>query len=425
MKELLLKATDKELRKMFPEEVKSIFNSNLIFRERGTFNSVFATLKYYSGANVILEVQYEDQIKKEERIIYPDDFSYQWEPVTYKIATQLRSKFIQQNLLPNTSEKLEKVIKQQLHQLYGEERVYTKIVSDNKVNVIVHYPAIKITNSIGSEHTMKDVYLEILFRLYPEYSGIKIIDYGMYRTTFQDYEILPDGRFYMFSHLSASDDPRYRRNKLCFGNRNQISSTFDTFTGSYTNSYKNIGAFFLMMESYFSWESIEGTPYCHMPNNSSLLSFSSNNYKLTPDMYKILVNNIDYGMLDFSLCPEINYDHKIAYITDNSYDYIKNLLEDLFPDIDENKIYWSYLSEMGTPVQQDSTQLRVRKDLINEYNGRKSNLSFKGVQQYITIEDNTNKIITLGRGFHTDVIRAVINRLELDLTEFIILNRIK
>jgi hypothetical protein len=227
---------------------------------------------YYS--NHIYEVLYADRNSKTYLVYTPERSYIIWEKNNVKSAVKvnntlfqkLKQEWVEKHLIPSTEEGKHKLLTNILSSIYKEEDFDIICVEPEQFNVIIHYPEIEITNSLGMSHTIRDLYfgVSIYFR-----DKINILDFRIARTTFEEREY--NGKyFYIYSHVDEEQYPEMLlRRRFCFGST-ELKFFVDSAENSGISIFK-IKQFFHYMNSYFKWESLEGIPFHKMYDIGSLI----------------------------------------------------------------------------------------------------------------------------------------------------------
>jgi hypothetical protein len=127
-------------------------------------------------------------------------------------------------------------------------------IKDGKFNFYIYYPAIKISNSEGNLHIIKDFYVKLSFKYNMKMQG--------FRKTFSNLEMQ---KGYSHSHLSNGYSPNF--NDFCFGSDSPLSFTLNGEWSQHKAQNKDYWKLFIFeLESYLSWESLEGGPYTKLSN---------------------------------------------------------------------------------------------------------------------------------------------------------------
>lgn len=167
-----------------------------------------------------------------------------------RIYTQLSLEMKEDESIDYMKELLEPVdIAEIAKKVYSEENLY--IYSDK---IHIRFPEFEITNSIGSRHKIRDLIVKVKTTKNSSSSTQKIsISISALRTTCTINEITGG---YSHSHTEGSSYGRF--NEFCLG-----SSDFAIIKGnvSLSPTATNWMLFFMALESYVKWESLEGGPY--------------------------------------------------------------------------------------------------------------------------------------------------------------------
>ena len=170
--------------------------------------------------------------------------------------------------------------------MYGEERYEIEdisysltrrtdsdlqtVIEENKDIIIskitLYYPRILISNSVGTTHTIKDLFFSFNLCFLVERGTIRMKNIHIRRTTFSDDEYLEEHNcFYIFSHCQLEQRPwDAGATSVCFGgsSANPIIQKFRESNGKITD----LEMLFHSINLYLEWESIEGIPYFSIRN---------------------------------------------------------------------------------------------------------------------------------------------------------------
>lgn len=153
-----------------------------------------------------------------------------------------------------------------------ELNLYDCITRKNNVyiNYLIHFPEINIVNSKDEKHTIKDLYVCLQFDLQHRLIG----KMKGFRTSFSAVEIV---NYYVHSHLNTRElkgaNSNYMsKGEFCVGIGQPIELSITKLNTIYDEEI--LASLCMQLESYLSWESLEGTPYIKL---SSLVK--QNNYR--------------------------------------------------------------------------------------------------------------------------------------------------
>jgi hypothetical protein len=146
--------------------------------------------------------------------------------------------------------------------IFGEEYIDIENISPTEFNIIVLFPEINITNSRRHKHVIKDLYVKINVDI-----SVQNVDSGDRLSTIKiegRRGKLSEEEFqsnYGHSHFSGSGTERW--SDFCLG-----SSDFAMIiqTMRFSLAPEDWMLFFLSLENYVSWESLEGGPYRNIQN---------------------------------------------------------------------------------------------------------------------------------------------------------------
>lgn len=175
-----------------------------------------------------------------------------------------------------------------------------------KVNFVIHFPVIKITNSEEMTHTMYDLYVKLeSYDPYSSSTDYTFVDFTGKRMTATDEEILSS---YQHSHL-----PGYNYGDMTsfLLNKKEASYGQSAKTSAFVFAYRRfckgsseinqilamLGAkydknvfkmFLLQLDLYVRWESIEGRPHIYMKHVSSRAEASNPSVSTLREFYSHL-----------------------------------------------------------------------------------------------------------------------------------------
>ena len=206
--------------------------------------------------------------------------------LTYEDLIQIKLVRLRKSIFPKTISGVRSYLTKILNGVYGEERYEIEdisysltrwtdsdlqtVIEENK-NIIIskitlYYPRILISNSVGTTHTIKDLFFSFNLCFLVERGTIMMKDVHIRRTTFSDDEYLEEhDRFYIFSHCQLEQRPwNDGATSVCFGasSANPIIQKFRASNGKITD----LEMLFHSINLYLEWESIEGTPYFSIRN---------------------------------------------------------------------------------------------------------------------------------------------------------------
>lgn len=206
--------------------------------------------------------------------------------LTYEDLIQIKLARLHKSIFPKTISGVRLYLTKILNGVYGEERYEIKdilyplikkdlpdgrIITENNENRIIsritlYYPRIIISNSVGTTHTIKDLFFSFSLCFLVERGTIEMKDTCIRRTTFSDDEYLEESNlFYIFSHCQLEQRPWINgATSVCFGSSsaNPIIQKFRASNGKITD----LEMLFHSINLYLEWESIEGTPYFSIRN---------------------------------------------------------------------------------------------------------------------------------------------------------------
>lgn len=197
------------------------------------------------------------------------------------------------------------------------EKVLISYYGDNfykdRDDFVLHYPHIKIQNSLGKEHDIYDLFFKIVVES-NNHNNLSLNFYGC-RTTLSDGERANN---YLHSHLNPSNN-RGSYQHFCIGS-------------GHMNEYRNIRHKDKLMslptaiDRYLEWESLEGGPYKNLSGNYSnsnshnrIRSLSANE-RHSVIQKAILENAINLDIVN----NRVNINVRSSYLPDAHYVKIGN-----------------------------------------------------------------------------------------------------
>lgn len=178
---------------------------------------------------------------------------------------------------------------------------------------VLHYPHIKIQNSLGKEHDIYDLFFKIVVESNNR-NNLSLNFYGC-RTTLSDGERANN---YLHSHLNPSNN-RGLYQGFCIGS-------------GHMNEYRNIThkdkliSLPIAIDRYLEWESLEGGPYKNMSGNYSNSNSNERSRNLSANerhsviQKAILENAITLDIIN----NRVNINVRSSYIPDVHYVKIGN-----------------------------------------------------------------------------------------------------
>jgi len=146
-----------------------------------------------------------------------------------------------------------KFIEDTLERFYNKENYDIQDISPLRKAVILYYPEIEITNSLEIKHIIKELYVRIEFD-YVNKNFIPSINLVGYRGKISNAEY---NESYYHSHLSGNVG------NFCLGS-SELRSHLVLMNRGYTQT--DLEVFFILLDNYVRWESLEGVPYKSIKN---------------------------------------------------------------------------------------------------------------------------------------------------------------
>ena len=152
----------------------------------------------------------------------------------------------------------------ELLKFYYPEELYDIIPfemyeDDNKIpaiTIILHFPEVIVNNKRGESHIMRDFFVKFDIVFYSD-NLFTLSNIKGRRLKLTAQEIQAD---YQFSHLSNGINQNW--NNFCFGDSTPITILFNKISRKHNkNTLEDVYKFFLLLDTYVTWESLEGVPY--------------------------------------------------------------------------------------------------------------------------------------------------------------------
>lgn len=150
-------------------------------------------------------------------------------------------------------------------------------------NIIIHFPEIEITDGTN-KHTIKDLYVQLEIELKRDYLDLNL--YGI-RGSVSSKEALSN---YGHSHFCGINQ---KFSSFCLGS-GPLSNYKTILSGWNSEDWEY---YFILLNDYLKWESIEGTPYRYIANIGKSNNLERVAYN-TVKNYFYPVSNITYKVTD-------------------------------------------------------------------------------------------------------------------------------
>jgi hypothetical protein len=246
---------------------------------------------------------------------------------------------------------------------------------------------------------MRDIYIKYRFTFYNSIWYLNSI--GIARSTFSSNEL---GYSYVFSHVDVGNVEYYGFN-FCFGDT-PLRKFIYTYLNKSVDVRQKFTQLLLSFEEYLQWESIEGTPYKYIDNLTSCYGYKT---ALKPSCSNsALIKNLLNANINFKYRFEfLRNKHKLV-LDQETIDAIDKELTQLFP----NFCYYTFNNLSHNRSISDKT--------YKYYDGRPTEIVFKGEKKYIKIQDEDTGLAEPEKHIHRDILKGVVNILTAKLENFII-----
>ncbi|NCD06246.1 MAG: hypothetical protein EOL97_09010 [Spirochaetia bacterium] len=202
---------------------------------------------------------------------------------------------------------------------YGKDRVTIK----DDYSFVIYYPEIQITNSYGLVHTMYDLWAKINIST----DSNRLYLASLKRTTLSSSEIRNE---YLFSHCYINDYAYpFESFDFCYGNSSHpLQSLLKE-----GDPFLKVDLWFLNLEAYLSWESVEGIPYRYINNVKSDVNYYKqvSSALIMPTFHLNSVINHVISNLDI-----IDFDYGVgqtAILSQTTIDSIKDIIKSCYGDV--------------------------------------------------------------------------------------------
>lgn len=149
-----------------------------------------------------------------------------------------------------------------MKQMYSLYDILNKYVN---LQCIIHFPIIEIKNRDNLKHTIRDLYVKLVF---PLFDSVGLLDIDGIRTTISKNEYTKQ---YAHSHLKRGSFTTWEN--FCTG-RSELGCSV---TNDFFNKDKSVILQFLfLLQSYLEYESIEGVPYIKLEVCQNLSDLENN-----------------------------------------------------------------------------------------------------------------------------------------------------
>ena len=155
--------------------------------------------------------------------------------------------------------------------------------------LLIHFPEVEITNSMGHTHTMTDIYIATVFTA--DYSQVATKCLFLIRGSATTKELAVG---YAHSHASSANSNNsvsryFCWRELCLGGDTELTDIMYNLSDGISN--KDLHELLVLLHLYVGWESREGGPYMYMNDIQYKSSnISSSNY--LPDDLSITIGRI-------------------------------------------------------------------------------------------------------------------------------------
>ena len=310
------------------------------------------------------------------------------------------------DVLSNTMENMVEV----LERCYKENWAFEFYNINTLPNILIRYPIITITNSVGESHVIRDLFVRIYLFSRPN-DGSKICinsDIEGFRLTVTREEFISG---YSHSHLYYSGsnfndfytEDRINQRVFCLGT-NEIPEVIYVF-----NDTQEMGTFELLLltiDNMMKWESLEGVPHFKMRNISNKM-LDIEEYHPHDNEHTNIVTGI---LCDSTMLKECEYDMQdriIKIVEDDTFH--RNLIR-IIKEVSPNSLC----------IKRNNNYLKSRmvteslEPLQFSFPFKESVINFKIYSNYLDKESqDSSENLTI----HPDVYKGIIKNLNKELYE--------
>ena len=263
--------------------------------------------------------------------------------------------------------------------------------------VVIHFPEIDLYNSLSDDkiHVIRDLYVRLTFNdegesISQNISGAR----GTYT--------LPEARVgYKHSHLSGSSVSNLGKwATFCLGS-GHLRSMCGTYNMAVHKSYSVLKNFFLQLNSYVAWESLEGKPHIYsnrivssskIPFHPSLASLESHVSHFKDTVYEFLKEHFSDPLLFQEESFEIRISKDKIIILNTPSTYVMFLIYSLWLEANQERglrqqILKFYCYELGG--QYFSEPLNISSDQIQQIS------SFFSEDKYLELTSHQRVLVQL------------------------------
>lgn len=338
-----------------------------------------------------------------------------------------------------SSNSLIKYLKNITSKILDPERTDIRLTNEGYIDLIIHYPEITIKNSAEQKHRVKDFYVGLSFS-----KDLALRDLQVARTTFSSIEKNPrttNAQFYIHSHLPG-EYPGNWDSSFCYGNTPIREALFQLQAGH----IELLTTFLVNFEHIIGWESLEGAPYKHMSDYlRTLQAFNQSRAPIRAPLYR--QNNLEKRELIMSTAyngfknyisnnpkeaveglADIRYDqHGGVKITNSGKKFIHFVLDRILyevPELEHCRVFYPMRDGVSIEEPSGAPNEEMVKQVCERLDGQKSQVMFKGKRVPLKVEYVPYKSSENEYRVHTEIVDHVIERLEMEITHFLLIKNL-
>lgn len=268
----------------------------------------------------------------------------------------------------------------------------------NSPSVIIHYPALTITNKHGDKYTITDLYAKIVFL-----KG-RMFNVEVARTSFTDRAW---DRGYIHSHASSDNPSHTFWRGLCIGSGTPLTKLLTKLGGGFnrTNYFK----FLVQLQSVLTWENVSDT-YIEMNGQwRNFLGSTAYSISQCTEEYTEVIKH-------FKLNPEL-LDQIVVYINNNIHVETASVRKVI---TSMNKFnHFIFRGSRAYRVSEAETSETAIKEIPGGF-------MFRGVSQVYTVNPSTEEVVHDPQYFkpHNNLVDRVQQKLSFYIADYLERNRL-
>ncbi len=385
------------------------------------------SLALYRG--IIVEVL---KIEKTHILTYQADLmisqrvtKFELEPLTSEYLKKKREELISTTIkrsILNSSEKRSDYIYKLLDKIVGKYYPKERYELDNgynRVNLIIHYPELTLSNSAGQTHLLKDMYCKFVFGTGMFPIRLDKIYFARTTATKDDFWIYSgDISIYTHSHLPKRSFGTFH-DGFCFGGDTAIGQKVHEYSKKF--DIRTFSTFLINFENVLQWESLEGGPYTRLSDLKSGALLPASTPKLLFNTIHDLYLRTLRELKRLNKFPSFGFDGNSIEIP-----YKRKLHQIITKVIDEDPSYDipKYKFDEEAMMSFTNTDSRIVAKM-KSIDGKPSGVKFKGETIPIKVifgQENEAEENIEEKLVHYDVYKQVVDKMTIELEQLLLIN---